>query len=125
MRNRVHNIELDEFVSDQMQCPSSISLECFRTGDHRDICFNLIIEYNWSSNTWLIIDNFNNMVIRLSMILLSYIINGSSSDPEKLCTLLILLALLRQEQGSCTVDVSSFFVTSSDIRGQKIMFVLA
>ena len=47
------------------------------------------------------------------------IIDGGSSDPEKLCNLLILLALMRQEQGSCTVDVSSFFVTPSDIRGQK------
>ena len=95
MRNRVHDIELDEFVSDQMECPSSISFGCFRTGDHRDICFNLIIEYNWSSNTWLIVDNFNNMGIMLSMILRAYIIDGRASDPEKLGNLLILLAFMR------------------------------
>ena len=124
MRNRVHDIELDEFVSDQMECPSSITFGCFRTGDHGDISFDLIVEYHGPSYTWLIVDHVNYVIIRLLMILLSYIIDGGSSAPEKLSNLLIVLALMRQEQGSGAVDVSGLFVTSAHLGGQKVIFVL-
>jgi hypothetical protein len=51
MRDRIHDIELHELVSNQMKRPTSKTFGCLRTGNHRDIRFDLIVEYNRSSNT--------------------------------------------------------------------------
>lgn len=72
----------------------------------------------------LILQNLDKMIVRLLMILLSDVIHRGARDTQDACDLLIILAVMRQEQGPCTVDVSRIFLTVSDIRGQEIIFVL-
>lgn len=124
MRNRIHHVELYQVVGNEMEGPTGSTLWSFGTGNRRDMRFSRSIEYSGTSWARFIFEYLANRMVRVWMIFLAYVINRCSRDTKDVGDLLILLAIMRQEQGPCAGDVSRTFLTMSDIRGQKIIFVL-